>query len=77
MLDDTEDCNVHRSSMPFMELEYSLPCSQGPIASPVLSQMNPLHPTSLRYISIISSDVYLGLSAGLYNHSEKGNFVFQ
>ena len=62
--------------MPFMEFKYSLPCSQGPIASPVLSQMNPLHPTSLRCISILSSDVYLGLSAGLFNYPEKGNFVF-
>jgi hypothetical protein len=63
----------------FYGARISLSCSQELITSPALSQMNPLHCTSLRYILIVllSSDVYLGLQAGLFSHSEKGNFVLQ
>jgi hypothetical protein len=32
-----------RSSLPFMEPEGSLPCSQKPPPVPILSQMNPVH----------------------------------
>jgi hypothetical protein len=49
-----------------MKHEVSLPCSQEPATDPYLSQMNPVHTISLRFILILSYHLSLGLSSGFF-----------
>jgi hypothetical protein len=54
---------------PFMEPEFSLPCSQGLPLVPVLNQMHSvrnIHTISLISIIILFSHLSLGLSSGLF-----------
>jgi hypothetical protein len=71
-------CSYSGTSQHFVEPEGSLPCSQEPSTGPYPEpdRSSPYHPICLRSILILSTDLRLGLSSGLFPSGFPTNILY-